>query len=218
MKLLSLIALSSFAATAFANGPAPGCLQTYTVKPTDGCESIAASFSLTPDEFYNMNPGLHHAGDHVSVVDILHSDGSTQVINCVLPIIQKTNTALRQSCYCVCMKKPCAQAKDATTPSASVTSAAPSVKSVVTTPAASSMKSASVAASVVPSAMSSAVSGSASMPATGSAAASSGNATSAGASASTSPSAASSASSTEKLASSVAVIALLAGAASVFAM
>ncbi|KAJ2959519.1 hypothetical protein NQZ79_g4997 [Umbelopsis isabellina] len=215
MKLLSLIAISSFAATAFASGPAPGCLQTYTIKAGDGCEGVAASFSLTPDEFYAMNPGLHHAGDHLC--DNL-GNIPRAFINVIDISVLTFYIALDDGkAYCVCMKKPCAQEKDATSASVHVTSAASSAKAA-STAAASSLNSASAAASVVPSAISSAVSGSASLPATVSSAASSGNASSAGASASSSPSAAASSSSAEKLASSVAIIALLAGAASVFAM
>ncbi|CAM0139471.1 hypothetical protein VKS41_004718 [Umbelopsis sp. WA50703] len=191
MKLLSFIAISSFAATAFANGPAPGCLQTYTIKDGDGCEGIAASFSLTPDEFYNMNPGLHHAGDHLC--DNLDTGKP----------------------YCVCMKKPCAQQKDSTSASPAVSGAATSSKAAASA-ASGSIKTAGT--SVVPSAASSAVSGASSMPTLAASAASSGAANATGASASSSSSVAPSSSSAEKLASSVAVIALIAGAASVFAM
>ncbi|KAG2181496.1 hypothetical protein INT44_008309 [Umbelopsis vinacea] len=64
MKFAAVVAVTAFAAVVTASGPAAGCLQTYIVKDGDGCEGIAASFSLTPDAFYTMNPGLHHAGDH----------------------------------------------------------------------------------------------------------------------------------------------------------
>ncbi|ORZ08401.1 hypothetical protein BCR42DRAFT_442207 [Absidia repens] len=66
-----------------AGGPAAGCLQTHTVIAGESCDGIAASFKITSDEFYGMNPGLHHAGDHIC--DNLDNDKK----------------------YCVCMKEPC---------------------------------------------------------------------------------------------------------------
>ncbi|CAO3596391.1 unnamed protein product [Absidia cylindrospora] len=66
-----------------AGGPAAGCLQTHTVVAGESCDGIAATFKLTPDAFYDMNPGLHHAGDHIC--DNLDNDRK----------------------YCVCMEEPC---------------------------------------------------------------------------------------------------------------
>ncbi|CAO3599871.1 unnamed protein product [Absidia cylindrospora] len=66
-----------------ASGPVAGCLQTHTVVAGESCDGIAATFKITSDQFYAMNPGLHHAGDHLC--DNL-DDGKK---------------------YCVCVKKPC---------------------------------------------------------------------------------------------------------------
>ncbi|KAI9300331.1 hypothetical protein BJ944DRAFT_234915 [Cunninghamella echinulata] len=81
-SLASTVAIAFFAHQALA-GPIEGCLQTHTVVAGDSCVSIAAAFKLTPDQFYAMNPKLHHLGDHIC--DNL-DDGKP---------------------YCVCTKKPC---------------------------------------------------------------------------------------------------------------
>ncbi|GAB5593104.1 hypothetical protein Unana1_08004 [Umbelopsis nana] len=155
MKFLSLVALSSLAVSVYANGPAAGCLQTYTVQNGDGCEGIAASFSLTPDDFYNMNPGLHHAGTHLC--DNLDTGKP----------------------YCVCMKKPCAQQKNVVASgSVSAGASAPLSSAAASGSSAASSLPASVASSAIPTgALSANATGSAA--ASGSAASASGSATAA---------------------------------------
>ncbi|CAO3659393.1 unnamed protein product [Umbelopsis ramanniana] len=122
MKFAAAVAVTAFAAVVAASGPAAGCLQTYTIKDGDGCEGIAASFSLTPDAFYAMNPGLHHAGDHLC--DNLDTGKP----------------------YCVCMSKPCAQEKAVAAPSSVVASVATAALSTAKAAASSATKGASSAA------------------------------------------------------------------------
>ncbi|KAI8099457.1 uncharacterized protein BX664DRAFT_21296 [Halteromyces radiatus] len=81
--LVSVAVAAMAAQQVLAGGPIAGCLQTHIVTATDSCDGIAAQFKLTPDQFYAMNPGLHHAGDHLC--DNLDSGKA----------------------YCVCTKKPC---------------------------------------------------------------------------------------------------------------
>ncbi|KAI8069380.1 hypothetical protein BC940DRAFT_297586 [Gongronella butleri] len=119
------IATVAMAAQVMASGPIAGCKQTYTVKAGDSCEGIAASYKLTPDEFYAMNPGLHHAGAHLC--DNL-DDGKP---------------------YCVCTKTPCASPAAApsgasnSTASGAASSGAASASASVSAPASGS-------ASIVP--------------------------------------------------------------------
>ncbi|ORX56803.1 hypothetical protein DM01DRAFT_1406263 [Hesseltinella vesiculosa] len=81
---VATIATIAFAAhQVAAAGPIAGCLETHIVTATDSCTSIAAEFQISLDDFYNMNPGLHHAGAHIC--DNLDSGKP----------------------YCVCTKKPC---------------------------------------------------------------------------------------------------------------
>ncbi|KAI8579369.1 hypothetical protein K450DRAFT_242924 [Umbelopsis ramanniana AG] len=129
MKFAALVTVTALAAVVTASGPAAGCLQTYTIKDGDGCEGIAASFSLTPDAFYTMNPGLHHAGDHLC--DNLDTGKP----------------------YCVCMTKPCAQQKvvSSVAPTSVVATSAVATAAVSTKAAVSSvatMASASASASM----------------------------------------------------------------------
>ncbi|KAI8391394.1 uncharacterized protein BYT42DRAFT_556720 [Radiomyces spectabilis] len=88
MKIAVLSALSVLILQVAAK-PAPGCLQNYTVTANDSCDSVAAQFKLPIDDFYKMNPGLHHAGNHIC--DNL-DDGKP---------------------YCVCMEKPCVSLEEA---------------------------------------------------------------------------------------------------------
>ncbi|CAO3671019.1 unnamed protein product [Umbelopsis vinacea] len=155
MKFISLVAVSTLAVSVYASGPAAGCLQTYTVKDGDGCETVAASFGLTPDAFYAMNPGLHHAGTH---------------------LCDNFDTGKP---YCVCMKKPCAQEKNVvasgvtTSANAAVSSAAASGSSAAASSAPASSSGAAVSSSAsVPTV----ASGNASAAISGSAASASGSA------------------------------------------
>ncbi|CAO3613479.1 unnamed protein product [Cunninghamella echinulata] len=120
-SLVSTVAIVLAARQAFA-GPIEGCLQTHTVVAGDSCDGIAATFKLTPDQFYAMNPKLHHLGDHIC--DNL-DDGKP---------------------YCVCTKKPCVAEPSApsgnttvgaTTTAATTSGAASTTTGAVTTGAAS---------------------------------------------------------------------------------
>ncbi|CAO3636435.1 unnamed protein product [Cunninghamella blakesleeana] len=126
--LVSAAAIVLTAQQVLAGGPIAGCLQTHTVVAGDSCVGIAANFKLTPDEFYAMNPGLHHLGDHIC--DNL-DDGKP---------------------YCVCTKKPCVAESNTsgnstvggTTSGTAATSAPPTpTSSVAVTPSSSSSPSSS---------------------------------------------------------------------------
>ncbi|SAM04573.1 hypothetical protein [Absidia glauca] len=110
MKLLftSVAAIAISVSCVIAGGPIEGCLKTHTVVAGDSCDGIAASFKLTPDKFYEMNPGLHHAGDHLC--DNL-DDGKK---------------------YCVCIEEPCVEEPVAAPKAADDnTSSPPAIKNTV---------------------------------------------------------------------------------------
>ncbi|SAM07673.1 hypothetical protein [Absidia glauca] len=49
------VAIATLAAQqVLASGPVAGCLQTHVVVAGDSCDGIAATFKITPDEFYAM--------------------------------------------------------------------------------------------------------------------------------------------------------------------
>ncbi|KAF7727079.1 hypothetical protein EC973_008042 [Apophysomyces ossiformis] len=109
MKAALTFSAIAFLASQVVARPAEGCLQTHIIVEGDSCSSVADQFKLTLDQFYGMNPGLHHAGDHIC--DNLDNGKP----------------------YCVCMKKPCvAEAAAGTSQAASGNS------TVATTGAASS--------------------------------------------------------------------------------
>lgn len=42
------------------------CKWFYTITTEDaGCDAVAAKNNISTDTFYGLNPGLHHAGDHI---------------------------------------------------------------------------------------------------------------------------------------------------------
>ncbi|KAI8331372.1 hypothetical protein BC941DRAFT_438987 [Chlamydoabsidia padenii] len=85
MKLSIITIIAIAAHQVIAGGPIEGCLKTHTVVAGDSCDGIIANFKLTSEAFYAMNPGLHHAGDHLC--DNLDNGKK----------------------YCVCVEKPCVE-------------------------------------------------------------------------------------------------------------
>ncbi|ORZ24519.1 hypothetical protein BCR42DRAFT_403117 [Absidia repens] len=131
-----------------ASGPVAGCLQTHKVVAGESCDGIAATFKITPDQFYAMNPGLHHAGDHLC--DNL-DDGKA---------------------YCVCTKKPCVAEPAGGNSTSSASGSAPASSGSSAASSASGSAAASGSASISPIAASSS-SGAAAASSSGASAASS---------------------------------------------
>ncbi|KAI8354157.1 hypothetical protein BD560DRAFT_449626 [Blakeslea trispora] len=130
---MKLIAVSSIALV-FLNQvlakPAEGCLQNHTIIANETCTSVAMSFKLTEEDFYQMNPGLHHSEQH-----------SCDNLDVGKP-------------YCVCMNEPCTPESAVTPPVNSTSSEVPSVSNVAQSSSAvasaSSVVSSSQTASIAP--------------------------------------------------------------------
>ncbi|KAG2178349.1 hypothetical protein INT44_001499 [Umbelopsis vinacea] len=67
MKFLALAAVAAVfgALNVQAVHPVAGCRQFHTITNSDSCTSVAKKFHISTSTFYALNPGLHHAGDHI---------------------------------------------------------------------------------------------------------------------------------------------------------